>query len=367
MPPAVQVRVKTAAGALAGVMVGDRKGFYSLSYERRVNSPGAFGMYLARTADETLDTYLARVNLFELDGQIEVWWRWPEYDIDWALDFEGFVRDINQSTTIDGADLAEIGGRGYVDLLSRRIIYATAGSAGANKTGAAETVAKGYVNEQASAGAGARAFTGLAMQADAATGNTVTRKYPYNNLLGAVQEIADIGGGDFDVVGTGAATFQFNWYNGQRGTDRSATVIFSEGRGNMGSPSLNHSRHAEVNAVLVAGQGEGASRMTTWRTDAARIALSTWNRCERFLDQRQESAAGGLNSAGDIALDEGEPKKVLSFQVLQVPSCLLGSHYFFGDLVTASYRGVSATKQIAGYRRTWNESGLDTEVYVGDQ
>jgi len=227
----------------------------------------------------------------------------------------------------------------------------------ASKSGVAETVMKAFVDKQCGPGAGARALSGLSIEADGAHGNSTELGRAYRNVLEICQEIARTGGGDFDVVSTGAATWEFRWYTGQRGTDRHTTVVFALERGNMAKPHLRLWRADEVSAVLVGGQNEGAARTTVWRTDATRIAESPWNRIERFADARNETTTAGLNAVGDRVLDEGKPRATLDFEVLQVPSCLYGKHYFLGDLVGTKFLTYSATKKLNEVTITVNAQG----------
>ncbi len=342
MPTTYHVWLKNVAGSRVAVL----DDWVSLTYTRRVNSPGQYTL--------TINGDDPKVDLFELDGQVEVWRADLANGIDWYRDFEGLHRQEIREYLARGEHRYTSQGRGYLDLLARRIIYAAAGSAGADKTGAAETVAKAFVDEQAGAGAAvARQTTGLTVQADGATGNTVTMKRAYRNLLEVLQEIALVGGGDFDLVGTGGATFEFRWYNGQLGSDRTvgnigglAPVIFSLAHGNMAQPRYTLDRLDEVNAVYVGGQGEGATRTVEPRVDAVAMAASTWNRREAFRDARNEDAVGGLQSKGDAYLAEQQARQSLTFDVLQVPACLYGKHYFLGDLVTARFGTVEVDKKV---------------------
>lgn len=365
MPEIWQVIVKAPDGSTSARLTGQEDGFVGFSFSRRVNSPGAFLLYFMKLAKETDAQFLARADVFELDSQIEFQRRWQEQDIPWQLEGEFLARSEEIYSTVEGGTMLYIAGRGYLDLLHRRVIYATAGSAGASKSGVAETVIKQYVDEQAGPGAGARALSGLSVQADALGGNSNDWRKHYQNLLDTVQEITRIGGGDIDVVGVGDALFEFRWYAGQRGDDRRTELLFALDRGNMGQPRLSLKHLNEVNAVLVGGQGEAAARTLVWRTDATRIADSTWNRQERWRDARQESAAE-LNALGDEFLDEGKPKQSLTFQVLQTPGCLYGKDYFFGDLVRGQYMGHTGDKKIMGVTWTWNQQQQEVIVETED-
>ena len=366
MPEIWQVVVKRPDGSINARLTGQRDGFVGFSFTRRVNSPGAFLIYFMRRADESEAQFLGRADVFEVDSQIEFWRRWQEQDIDWQLEGEFLNRSETIYTTVEGGTMLQAAGRGYLDLLHRRIIEAYSDSAEAAKSGPAESVIKEYVNEQAGPGAGARAIAGLSIEADGLGGDDGNWRKQFTNLLDTVQEITRIGGGDLDVVGVGDALFEFRWYAGQRGTDRSTNIIFSLERGNMGQPNLALKHHDEVNAILVGGQGAEAARILVWRTDAARIADSPLNRIERWRDARQEPDMDGLLSLGDEFLDEGRPKETLTFIPLQTPGTILGRDYFFGDLVTGRYMGHQETKKVMGYTYTWNEQNQEVTVELED-
>jgi len=342
MPPLWRVKLRNLSGEY---LLADYEGF---SFTRRAGSCGAYALRVVKPESETGRAFYTRMMArFTLDAQVEFWFQWAEYGIEWYKEFEALHRRYEFYVREDGALVFESGGPGYNDLLRRRIIAAASGSAEASKSGAAETVAKEYVDEQCEGGAGSRAITGFTVEADGAHGDTNTLGRSNRNVLEVVQEVAELGGDEFAVVGTGSGTFQFNWYDEQLGTDRSSEVIFALERGNMASPRLAVDRTDEVNAVRVGGKGEGTSRAYVWRTDSTLIDDSSWNRIEDFVNASNESTTAGLNQAGDKRLAEKAPLKKLTFDVLQVPGCLYGKHYFLGDKVTADFLGLSETKHVA--------------------
>jgi len=357
MPVVWQIRLKAADGSLVAVI----DDYESFTAEKYVN---AKSVYALRMSGQN-----SKIALFELDGQLEFWRRWPEVGIDWTKEIEAFHRNEDYIINVDGSFTFQSMGLGYIDLTDRRIIANFTASAQSSKSGVAESVAKEFVLEQVGASAGAgRVTTGLSIEADGANGDTVTLARFSKNVLGVLQELARVGGGDFDVVGTGPATFEFRWYDGQLGTDRSATVVFSLPFGNMSQPQLSIHRSTERNAVWVGGQGEQTDRLLVWRTDAVAIAESTWNRHELFTDARNTAVEAGLNSKGDMLLDKNRALTSLQFNVLQTPSCLYGKHYFLGDLTKAQFDAgsisYSATKKITGVRFTVNVQRIE-DLSVG--
>jgi hypothetical protein len=204
---------------------------------------------------------------------------------------------------------------------------------------------KEFVDEQAVSGAIFRLLPNFSVEADMAQGTTVTAKRAWRNLLEVLQELVDdVGGGDFDVIGTAPATFQFRFYFGQRGADRrlgntagNPPVVFSYARGTLVSPQETFNRAGEMNAVTVGGQGEGSGRQIVTLTTAA-IADTPWNRCEGFRDASGETGTAGLNSAGYAALQDGQAQESYKFELAQSPGLLYGRDYCvngaMGDLIT---------------------------------
>lgn len=320
-----QVRLKSKAGALLAVFTQDN--LLSLRITRRVNDVATHELSIDASLDD-------RVDLFAVDGQVEVWRR-PAGG-DWYLEYEGFHRDAEWSQDADGKEVFVSRGVGYQDLLRRRIIAEYAGSSGAQKSGAAETVAKAFVTEQiVSPTISGRAISNFTVQTDGGSGNTIYITRPYRNLLEVLQEIAAIGGGDFDVVGTGAAAWQFRWYNGQRGVDRRASIVFATGYGNMLYPVLKE-HAARANVVLVMGQGEGSDRTWVWRPGSG--APTGLDRIEIARDARDTDDTSTLQARGDAELEAVAAKDELNFQVLQTAGAQYGVDYGLGDLVSARYR-----------------------------
>lgn len=367
MPKTWQVWIRNQDGARTANYTFEQQGGMGFDYTRRVNSPGAYGLRFLQKATETIADFQKRViDHFVLDAQVEFSWHWPEQDIDWHTDGTFFHRSWVTRYNTAGALTFETGGRGYLDLLNRAIIDEFAGSTGAIKEGPAETVMKAFVNEQLGPGAGARAMPGLTIEADGGRGNIVRETHPHRKVLPIIQEIAQIGGGDFDVVRTGAATWEFRWYTGQRGTDRSSTVLFNVARGNMEQPELRQSRHNETTVIVVGGQGNESDREIVRVTDATRAAASPWNRIEEWRDARQEADTDGLTDLGNERLEERRPKDDLSFKPLQVPGALLDKHYFFGDLVSAEMLDVSVTKKVQAYTYAWSAQRQDLGIELED-
>ena len=226
-----QIRIKTAAGVLAAILTD----FESLAYSKRINSPGVASWRLRGDHDA--------IALHAHRGQVEIWRRNAGLGIDWYCDFYGLFLD--QGYAYSDRDVWT--GRAYGTnwLLSTRWVawYASTTDRTKFTATAAETILKTLVSYNAGANATVvngrlreGAITGLSIEADGAGGNVLDWFCPWQSLLPTLQSVADVAGGDFDLVRTGAATVEFRWYAGQLGTDRSATVIFFRTRQHGKSP-----------------------------------------------------------------------------------------------------------------------------------
>lgn len=336
-----QIRAYTPAGVLTNVITD----FLAMSYVKGVNEPGMCSFTL--NADDT------SINDFELDAQIEVWRRDSANAIDWYVDFYGLWRGEQRAANSDGTSTYTAYCPGQMSLLDRAVVayYAQTSNRSVFAAVAAETIAKTLVTRNAtSSGTTADGrmrtvtLTGISVEADAAAGEALDFNCAWRKLLPALQEIALIGGGDFDLVKTAARAWEFRWYDGQLGTDRSATVTFALQYGNMANPVLERNSVDEKTVAIAGGQGEETARVVAVATGANYHA--TENAVETFVEAREMTSAAAVADKAARELEEVRRRDQLTFDVLQVPSTLYGLHYGLGDLVTGYYQGVTGTKKI---------------------
>ena len=332
------VRVLDIAGDLQFVITD----FAALAYTRKVNSPGL--MQLTLRGDHPL------LAAMQDKWQLEVW-RKPAGGA-FALDFVGLARQ--EEYYYGDRSTAVLTCPGLMSMLAWRVVAWYAGVANRSKfiSAKAETISKTLVSYNATSSASvangrirAGTIAGLSIEADAAGGETVDWFCAWANLLETLQELARVGGGDFDLVKLTATTWQFRWYTGQLGTDRSASVIFAVQRGNMANPQYKALRISEVTAAIVGGQGEASSRVTAVRTG---VNYAAGNDIEAFVNASDVSTTAGLQARGDVALVEMQAAGEFNFAVLQTPACEYGTHYGLGDLVAAAnpFTGASETLKV---------------------
>lgn len=359
MAPEYRIDLKDTAGARKAVLTD----YLELSYRKLRRGAGALQF--------TLGGAHAALDLLQDTWQVEVWRRDREQGISWYCDFYGLFRDDLAEDDDAGQTTVKLTCPAQISMLGWRVNAFPAGTANrtAFASAKAETIMKTLVTYNATASAStangrdrAGQISGISVAADASGGTTLTWESARGVLLAELEELATIGGMDFDLIKTGGATWEFRTYAGQRGTDRSATVIFSKERGNMRRPKLTRIRSTERTVAIVAGQGEKSDRRIRTRTGAN---YSATNDIEMLVDARQVQSSDGtvadaaLDAQGDRALDGREARAVLTFEVLQTPACLYGLHYELGDLVTGRYRGVEATKVIEAVTVSW-KSGQQT-------
>lgn len=344
--------------SLTGVKFAELSDFNELGASVAVNAPGALKAVLA--GDHAALASLAN------NSQVELFYKYTSGT--WTRFFGGIYRA--QKRAQPNEPYFTLTAIGYLWLLRTRIVaypsmvadksYFTAAKAetimkslvAANITSAA-TTANGRIRNGTNWPA-----TLITVQADAAGGNTQEWFCPGEKLLETLQKLALIAGGDFDLVKTSANAFEFRFYAGQIGTDRTSTVTFSLGHGNMGEPNYEYDHSNEETTAIVAGQGEESSREFAVRTGSG---YSSVNDIEVFVPATEVDAGNtdGLNSAGDAKLEETRAREKFSFKVLQTPTTRYGVEYFLGDLVTAvnPYTKASVTQKVVGASINLQKSG----------
>lgn len=351
--------IKTRAGVTKRVLTGQRGGFRQLSYQRILNGVG--------TLMFDLDSDHDAIDDLEQDGQVEVWRRDPDNNIDWYCDFYGlFVNEI-RSADDDGNTLFRAECPDQMDFIKREYVlwYANTANKSFFDNKPAETILKTLatynITSSATTGNGRLYTTDIAnitVSADGAGGNSLTFYCAQQNLLEAMQDVAKTGDRDFYLTKTGAQSWRFDTAQ-YLGTDRHSSVIFALNFGNMSNPVLNRNRLNEITVVVVGGQGEESARTFVKRTGTN--YNSTYNSKVLFYPATEYSTVAGLNAAGDTKLEELRAKDDLTWTILQSPGCLYGYHYFFGDVVTGYFQGVTASKQITKVTVTFAPSDTNPE------
>ena len=366
------IKLKDHSGAVVALFAGagragGRGDLRALSYKKLLRYPGEWRLYIDGNDD--------RLPLFDYDYQVEFWRRDPVGGLAWYCDFEGFVRSLEFTQDEEGRDVFAAFGRGYNDLLTSEAVYSTSDSALARKAGPAESVCKEFVNEGIGPGAGAddlgltRVRPGLTIEADAATGAVWQGTGFQKNLLDVCVTLAEYAPADYMIVGTGPATFEFQWRAGQWGQDKTSgngvrpPVVFAAQLGNATTMHYLLSRLEEVNVVYGLGSGVGAVRLLASSADAGALAVSPWAR--RAVTRQMSNGAQDLADCqllGQRFLAEQRARAQLTFVARQTAATRYGRDWDWGDLVTALYTktGLQADFKIVGVAVAVNAAGEET-------
>jgi hypothetical protein len=286
--------------------------------------------------------------------------------------YYGFNMTVVDQIRVSGDLIFNLYGVGFTQLLNRRITLPTAGEEYSTKTGAAETVMKEYVSESMVSPIDAdRIFTGVSVEADAGTGETVTYEARYTNLASVVGTVSEKGNINYGLIkGSTLGEYIFRvkptWGLDKTlgNTDGNTPVVFSILYDNMLIPILSINASEEQNYAYVGGDGQGANRIIQEEFDADAIALSPWSRKEVFVEARQQSSTDALIATGQRELRNRRSKQTLSFNIQQTIQSRWIRDWELGDLVTAQYFNFTFTKQIVeiGVQVTSSASARTTEV-----
>lgn len=340
----MSVTYTVIAYSSAGTRLAYSDDVLSLDCTRAVNGIDIFNLTYLTTANSV--QYLTAGSI------VEVYRQDPDAGITSYREFSGIVREIVR--TVTDTDITAIRAVGFTALLADRIVAYRAGVANRSTFSAipAETVLKTLfdynLGANATTGNGrllSGVLTGATTAATTGAGNAISIACHADNLLTAMQAVQEVAGGDFDVIYTAPATYTFTWYTGQRGTDRSASVIFSIPNGSIGQLTTTYSAIQDTTAAIVGGQGEGVDRVYAVRPAVPPTGLSLR---ESWVDARQSTTLAEYQQRGDIALEEAtRVRSRIDVVVVQTTALRYGRNYFLGDLVSISVDGVLYTRKIA--------------------
>jgi hypothetical protein len=364
-----------------GTVVAVFDSWLSLEYGKEINGVGYYAVTFADTNDPRFD-------LFKLDYIVEIYRSIPGSGVDWHLDFIGFHRKPNRKITKEGVATFVSTGPGNNSFLDRKSIGYQAGTIQADKSDAAETVMKEYVDENignlATIANGRKAngtMTGVSVDIDSGNGALWEGKRAYAKLLDTLQDIANYAQIDFNMEYNGPAKFLFKTYISQLGVDRTTTglntttgknasgnapVILSPERGNVQEYEYYEDRLGEKNVIIVLGKGDGATRDVNVVLDPVSTVESPWNAIETVVNatnqdyQYQRIIVGYENLVAMAKIEN------LTFKPLQQERCLYGLHYFMGDRLTIQHFTLSRNKRLVAVRHTIANSQEAIETAFAD-
>lgn len=335
-----------------GRVVADASDFTNLTYTRVVNDVG--GLVLTLKGDYPLN------NIVSPDGRIQVWRRlssgreYLDTDTTWLIKGYRLILDENGTRSIEVRALAPL------CVLSEpgRFVDAYAGSAEAQKTGAADDMCKAIVREQASSSAAAaRQYGGLiSVAANTAQAPGITKGFAWRDVLKVLQELADASAQAgtylaFDIVAPTTETLEFQTFVGQRGIDHRFPggvnpVLIGPDFGTMGACSLDYDWEEEATYAKAGGQGEGSGRLTGEDLDDARAAVSPFGRREVFVSATNYATSTGLAAEAEAQVRAQRPRVILNGELLDSPQARYGQDWAWGDYLTIQVFGVSIDARV---------------------
>ncbi len=263
----------------------------------------------------------------------------------------GLVYYSNVFEDEDGATWLIVSGLSLEFELAKRVIDVRDDPLGAGgystKEGAAETVMRALVNEQAGALAtGLRSVAGLSVGSDNGAGNTVRGRWTWqDNLLEVLQSLTVQGGVDFYITRASGRAYTFE--AGAVGADLTRTanwpgspfVVFDPRLGNLSDPALTRDWRGERTNVLLLGQGSGDYRYL-YGALASQIYDTPYSYGEVTIDARQteDGSAAALITQAQHALLENRAQEMFEFGLPpQVARMQYNDLWTLGDRVTAQW------------------------------
>lgn len=193
----------------------------------------------------------------------------------------------------------------------------------------------------------------LAIQANANDGAVLERDVGWRRLLDAVKEIAAASAENgidlyYDVVkNTGTGLLELRTYTGQRGTDRSTTVVLSPELQTLASPDLKRDYNTAANRVIVAGTGQELWRNVVEVANAGQVNNSPWGYIKEHLyTTDQATTAAEAIIFGESYLRLNTNKITLSGTPMDTPAVQYGAHYGWGDKISIEFLGNVAVVSI---------------------
>lgn len=358
MAPVYTMTIYNASGVIQTIATD----YMQLAISRQVNSIDGLSFSMASTSPNA--QYLQYGYIVSVTRQDTA------QGITASVEFAGMIRKIVR--IVSTQTIYQITAVSMMALLADRVVAYRANVANRSTFSAvpAETVLKTLFNYNCTALAvtGTKSqriidgnTAGMTTAASAGGGSTVSIACSMQNLLEAMQKVAAGNGGDFDMVWAAPATYTFTWYLGQRGTNRSSTVILSVPTGTIAELQVITDRIQDYTNVILGGSGESLARNMYSRPATLNTGLS--NR-EMYIDSRNQgpgTTAAYYNTMGDTALTQQTQRRTIyTVKLTQNAALRYGRDYFFGDLVAISDGGTLVTQLVQGVDMKFDNNGSET-------
>jgi hypothetical protein len=225
---------------------------------------------------------------------------------------------------------------------------------------------------------GERAASGTFGYTGAAGATTsVSTAFAWKNVETICDELVDAArqAGEFvayDLVKTTgplAAIFsgrlEFRTYVGQRGTDRTATLLpLGTDNGTLVNVSLTDDWRDEYSVVWAAGQGEGASRVRIGVVDDGRATSSLLGWREQMFDGRNYDTITDLYSQALARLRAGRKRVEFRGAIVNRPGNVYGVDWAWGDRVQAVYAGRTFEAHITAVKVSYQQGRETVDAWI---
>lgn len=257
-------------------------------------------------------------------------------------------------------------------LLAERLAYPTPTTADVTiqteayntRSGAAETVIKGFVRDNISAVAGtSRAIPYLSVEPDLARGASVSANARFETLQELLYPLAQTGGVGYTIE----QIEDYLLFQVYTPVDRTASIRMDLDNGRLTKTEYAY-LSPKATRVIVGGEGEAAYRVFYEGTSAESLAAeSAWGRrVEHFMDSRSGGAGEDLvQSANEMLVDNGKTIVNLSVTPSDDQTMRFGYDWFLGDKVTVVAGDIESSSVVTEIGLSVQPDGVRIGATVG--
>ena len=285
------------------------------------------------------------------------------------------LQDISRTT-----DLITVSAVGAMDILNRRIVNYTAGSAEARKSEYADEMMRLILDENHGPSATGTGREIPAELFDIPNQRTylsaIVSEFPqieiafaWDNVLATFQKIAAACAAvgtfmSFDVAAIGQSLLGFRTWAGTRGGDRrkgsTGAVVLSEVAGNLTNVTIKLAYSESKTYVRAGGQGEGSARALAEAIDTTRVAASPWGRREHFHQATSSDTTDALQDEANATLWGLKPKLAFEGTIQETPQFRYGIEFGLGTLLTADTNGGSFECRLSTIHVSRGQDGVES-------
>lgn len=317
----------------------------------RYNTVGDFEIYVP--ADSEIVNFAADGYFVMRDGDERV----------------GIIDKNNLTIDSESGDYLKISGSMAESILNNRIIWAQTNITGTAEDGIRQLITENIINPTDTG----RKIDDFVLGVRKGFTETLDAQYTGDNLLTVISDICKTFDYGFKVI-YADGFFTFDLYRGLNRTDTQITnnrCVFSEEFENIGDAEYISDKTKEINAVLVAGEGEGTARKTA--TVGTVMGL---DRKEKFVDARNLSTNNGAIADTDYQKSleaKGQENilptsEILNAEISTVDNYVYKTDFNIGDTITQKINryGLTVNKKIIEIIECEDDKGYSIIPTVGD-